>query len=254
MYVAAVGGQRAAHEHGGAYPMDAGTAHRGVMTLSKPLDGSALVSHPGVPVVFVVDDDISVREALESVIHYEGWQPATFASAYDFLAHPRTRAPSCLILDVDLPDLNGLDLQNRVTADRMTMPIIFLTGHGDVPMTVRAMREGAFEFLTKPWHEDVLRAAIRNAIGRSEAAMRSEAGLQSLRDDYSTLTGRERETMSLVVAGRLNKQIGAALGISELTVKAHRGHMMRKMHAASLPDLVTMASCLRILPTRDSGT
>jgi len=203
--------------------------------------------------VFVVDDDISVREALEAIIHYEGWQPATFASAQDFLAQPRTRAPSCLVLDVHLPDLSGLDLQNRVTADRMTMPIIFLTGFGDVPMTVRAMKEGAFEFLTKPWHEDVLRAAIRSAICRSEGALVCEARLQRLREDYSSLSHRERETMALVVAGRLNKQIGAALGISELTVKAHRGHMMRKMRAASVPDLVTMASRLRILPTTESG-
>jgi FixJ family two-component response regulator len=232
--------------------MKSGSAHRGIIKPSKRLDDSAMASRPSVPVVFVVDDDISVREALESVIKYEGWQPATFASAYDFLAHPRTRAASCLVLDVRLPDLDGLDLQNLITADRMTMPIIFLTGHGDVPMTVRAMKEGAFEFLTKPWHEDVLRAAIRKAICRSEAAMSREAGLQILREDYSTLTCRERETMALVVAGRLNKQIGAELGISELTVKAHRGHMMRKMHAASLADLVIMAGRLRVPSTPDA--
>ena len=217
------------------------------------MDKSQLAPHSSAPVVFVVDDDISVREALEEVIHYEGWQAATFASAYDFLAHPRERAPSCLVLDVHLPDLNGLDLQNRVAADRMTMPIIFLTGYGDVPMSVRAMKEGAFEFLTKPWHEDVLRAAIRHAIGRSEAAMGRDARLQILREYYSTLSRRERETMALVVAGRLNKQVGAELGITELTVKAHRGHLMRKMHAASLADLVMMADRLCLISSPDSG-
>ncbi|MDB4890531.1 MAG: tmoT 2 [Gemmatimonadetes bacterium] len=224
------------------------------MEPGKPSHASALTPRSHVPVVFVVDDDISVREALASVIRYEGWQPVTFASANDFLAFPRTRVPSCLVLDVYLPDLNGLDLQNRIAADRMTMPIIFLTGHGDVPITVRAMKEGAFEFLTKPWEEDVLRAAIGNALGRSEIGIAREERLQVLRHDYSMLTGREREILTLVVAGRLNKQIGAALGISELTVKAHRGHMMRKMHAASLADLVTQAGHLHILPTPDSST
>jgi FixJ family two-component response regulator len=209
------------------------------------LDESAAASRASAPVVFVVDDDISVRESLELLIRYEGWRSATFASAQEFLAHERDRAPSCLVLDVHLPDLNGLDLQSLVAADRMTMPIIFISGYGDVPMTVRAMKEGAMEFLTKPFRADVLRDAIREAIVRSEAAMGCEAALKTLRDDYATLSRREREVLTSVVAGRLNKQIAAQLGISEITVKAHRGHVMRKMHAGSLADLVTQAARLR---------
>jgi FixJ family two-component response regulator len=210
-------------------------------------------SRSSVPIVFVVDDDVSVRESLELLIRDEGWRVATFASAQEFLAHPRVRAPGCLVLDVHLPDLNGLDLQNRVTADRTTMPIIFITGYGDVPTTVRAMKAGALEFLTKPFRDDVLRAAIRHAIARSEAAMGREAALEILRDDHATLSRREREVMTLVVEGRLNKQIAAQLGISEITVKAHRGRVMRKMHAGSLPDLVTMAERLRLPSAADSA-
>jgi FixJ family two-component response regulator len=195
------------------------------------------------PTVFVVDDDISVRESLAPLIRNAGWQPMTFASAQAFLAHPQVNSPSCLILDVGLPDLNGLDLQQRV-ADRRDMPIIFITGHGDVPMTVQAMKAGAVEFLTKPFGDDVLLNAIRDAIERSRTALSHEAELRVLRDCYASLTPREREVMALVVAGRLNKQVGGALGISEITVKAHRGKMMRKMKADSLPDLVKMAARL----------
>jgi FixJ family two-component response regulator len=195
------------------------------------------------PTVFVVDDDISVRESLELLIRHAGWQPKTFASAQAFLAHPHSLSPSCLILDVSLPDLNGLDLQQRV-ADRMDMPIIFITGHGDIPMTVQAMKAGAVEFLTKPFGDEVLLSAIRDAIERSRTAVSHEEGLQVLRDCYASLTPREREVMGLVICGRLNKQVGGALGISEITVKAHRGKMMRKMKADSLPDLVTMAARL----------
>ena len=198
---------------------------------------------PATPTVFVVDDDVSVRESLESLIRWTGWQPETFASAQAFLSRPRARAPSCLVLDVGLPDLNGLDLQTLV-AERTDMPIIFITGCGDVPMTVRAMKAGAVEFLTKPFGDDALLSAIRDAIGRSSATLGREAELHALRDSYASLSGRERQVMALVVQGRLNKQVGGELGISENTVKAHRGRMMRKMHAGSLADLVNMAAKL----------
>jgi FixJ family two-component response regulator len=196
------------------------------------------------PIVFVVDDDISVRESLEALIRCEGWQPETFASAREFLSHPRVLSPSCLVLDVNLPDLNGLDLQKRVASDRIDMPIIFITGYGDVPMTVQAMKAGAVEFLTKPFGDDVLLNAIRHAIERSQTALAHEAEIRSLRDCYASLSRREREVMALVVTGLLNKQVGFELGISEITVKAHRGRVMRKMKAGSLPDLVTMAAKL----------
>jgi len=200
------------------------------------------------PIVFVVDDDVSVREALELLIRFAGWQPETFASAQEFLARPRVLAPSCLVLDVSLPDLNGLDLQKLVAADRIDMPIIFITGYGDIPMTVQAMKAGAVEFLTKPFDDGVLLTAIRHAIERSSAVLGEEAELQELRDCYASLTPREREVMTLVVSGLLNKQIGGELGISEITVKAHRGQVMRKMEADSLADLVTMAARLRLAP------
>jgi len=194
-------------------------------------------------IVFVVDDDISVRESLELLITTAGWTPETFASPREFLSRPRATVPSCLVLDVSLPGLNGLELQQQL-AERTDMPIIFITGYGDVPMTVRAMKAGAVEFLTKPFKDDVLIAAIRGAIERSRAALRRDAEMRGLRDCYASLTPREREVMGLVVSGLLNKQVGGELGISEITVKAHRGQMMRKMKADSLPDLVTMAARL----------
>jgi FixJ family two-component response regulator len=200
------------------------------------------------PIVFIVDDDISVRESLEALIRCAGWQPETFASAQEFLARPRVLAPSCLVLDVTLPGLNGLDLQKRVAADRTDMPIIFITGYGDVPMTVQAMKAGAVEFLTKPFSDDVLLGAIRNAIERSQTALDHEAEMRGLRDRHASLSRREREVMALVVSGLLNKQVGFELGISEITVKAHRGKVMRKMEAHSLADLVTMAARLRLAP------
>jgi FixJ family two-component response regulator len=206
---------------------------------------SPLMSHE-TPIVFVVDDDISVRESLESLIRFGGWQPQTFGSAQEFLSRPRVFVPSCLVLDVSLPDLNGLELQKRIGNDRADMPIIFITGHGDVSMTVRAMKAGAVEFLTKPYGDDVLLGAIQQAIDCSYVALRRESGLRSVRDSYASLSRRERQVMALVVRGRLNKQIGAELGISEITVKAHRGKVMRKMKADSLPDLVNMTARLEL--------
>jgi len=198
------------------------------------------------PIVFVVDDDAEVRESLEALIRVGGWRPEVFASAREFLDRPRTFAPSCLVLDVSLPDLNGLELQERIARDRTDMPIIFITGFGDVPMTVRAMKAGAVEFLTKPFGHDALLSAVAQAIERSRAALAREEQLRSLRDDYETLSRREREVMALVVAGLLNKQVAAELGISETTVKGHRGMVMRKMHADSLADLVNIAARLRL--------
>jgi FixJ family two-component response regulator len=198
------------------------------------------------PIVFVVDDDISVRESLESLIRFAGWQPQTFASAEEFLSRPRIFVPSCLLLDVALPCLNGLELQKRIASDRVDMPIIFITGHGDVPMTVRAMKAGAVEFLTKPYGDDVLLSAIEQAIECSRNVLRSAAGVRSIRDSYASLSPRERQVMGLVVRGLLNKQVGVELGISEITVKAHRGSMMRKMKARSLPDLVNMVARLQL--------
>jgi FixJ family two-component response regulator len=201
------------------------------------------------PTVFVVDDDISVRESLESLIRHAGWQPQTFASAEEFLSRPRALVPSCLVLDVTLPDLNGLDLQQRLASDRIDMPIIFITGHGDVPTTVRAMKAGAVEFFTKPYGDDVLLSAIQQAIESSHSALRREAQMRSIRDRYASLSHRERQVMGLVVRGLLNKQVGRELGISEITVKAHRGNVMRKMKADSFADLVNMAARLHLAST-----
>jgi FixJ family two-component response regulator len=195
------------------------------------------------PVVFVVDDDVSVRESLEALIETAGWRTKTFASALDFLDDCQDASPHCLVLDVSLPGLSGLDLQQRL-GGRRDMPIIFITGHGDIPMSVQAMKAGAVEFLTKPFSDDALLTAIRRAIESSSTALDRESELEALRRAYASLSRRERQVMTRVVSGRLNKQVGSELGISEITVKAHRGQVMRKMSADSLPDLVRMAAAL----------
>lgn len=199
-----------------------------------------------VPIVFVVDDDVSVRESLELLVRCEGWQPQIFSSASEFLEQPRVAVPHCLVLDISLPDGNGLDLQKRIIVERPDMPIIFITGHGDVPMSVQAMKAGAIEFLIKPFSQDALLSAVRQALERSQTALVRESEMQGLRECYTALTPREREVMVLVASGLLNKQVGWELGISEITVKAHRGNMMQKMKAGSLPDLVRMAGRLRL--------
>lgn len=220
--------------------MSAATMPNAVST--QPSGSSAM------PIVFVVDDDVSVRESLELLIHAAGWRVETFASASAFLTNPRVAVPCCLVLDVSLPDLNGLELQKRIAGDRSEMPIIFITGYGDVPMTVRAMKAGAVEFLTKPFSDDVLLGAIAGAIERSRAALRHETEMHEIRERYASLTRREREVMALVVSGKLNKQVGGDLHIREITVKTHRGSVMRKMKADSLAELVTMASRLGVGP------
>jgi len=201
------------------------------------------------PIVFIVDDDVSVRESLELLVRCEDWQPETFASAQEFLDYPRVHVPNCLVLDVSLPGLNGLELQRRIAVERTEMPIIFITGHGDIPITVQAMKAGAQEFLSKPFYDVILLNAIRSALVRSKALFDRSAEIRVLKARYSSLTAREREVMGLVVVGLPNKLVGGELGISEITVKAHRGSMMRKMKAESLAELVSIATRLR-LPRR----
>ena len=204
------------------------------------------------PIVFVVDDDVSVRESLELLIRYEGWRAEIFASATEFLSRPREFVPSCLILDLSLPGFSGLDLQQRIAGERTDMPIIFITGHGDVPSTVQAMKAGAVEFLTKPFTDNALLIAVRQALEWSRFALDHDADLQKLRDCYETLSVRERQVMALVVSGLLGKQVGSELGISHVTVKAHRGRVMEKMKANSFAELVEMSARLRVTRTRNA--
>ena len=198
------------------------------------------------PIIFVIDDDVSVRESLELLFRHEGWKSETFPSAQDFLERPPALVPSCLVLDVSLPGISGLELQSRMSKEQADMPIIFITGNGDIPMTVRAMKAGAVEFLTKPFTTEMLLSAIQQALERSRAGLSEREEIRELRDRFSTLSPRESEVMMLVVTGLLNKQVGAELGISEITVKAHRGRVMQKMKAGSFADLVQIAARLRL--------
>lgn len=207
---------------------------------------------PSIPTVVVVDDDISIRESLELLIESEGWRPALFESAQEFLAQLPTTVPSCLVLDVNLPDLSGLDIQQRISDEKFSVPIIFITGYGDIPTSVRAMKAGASEFLTKPFDTDIMLRAIRDAVLRSQANLKRDGAQRQFQERYGSLTKREHEVMNLVVKGLMNKQVGFELDISEITVKAHRGRVMEKMHAATFVDLVNMAGRLGISTARES--
>jgi FixJ family two-component response regulator len=216
------------------------------LSLAFGYQGGLPVFSTAKPVVFIVDDDVSVRESLSLLFNHEGWQPETFESAQEFLNRPPATVPSCLVLDIVLPGMNGLDLQRRIVGERTNTPIVFITGHGDVPRTVQAMKAGAVEFLTKPLNDSKLVLAVSGAIERSKALIGRDAELRGLQERYARLSSREREVMTLVVKGLANKQVACELGISEITVKAHRGSLMRKMKAESLAELVNQAAHLRL--------
>jgi FixJ family two-component response regulator len=205
-------------------------------------------------IVFVVDDDSSIREAIEILVKLAGLRVETFGTAQEFLRSKRPDLPGCVVLDVELPGLSGLDLQRELTAHGIKLPIIFITGYGDIPMSVRAMKAGALEFLTKPFRDQDLLDAIQQALERDRAARRHSREIAELREHFDALTSREREVMSLVVAGWLNKQIGFELGISEITVKIHRGRVMNKMGAQSLAELVRMTERLELPTAKDQST
>jgi FixJ family two-component response regulator len=205
------------------------------------------------PIIAIVDDDPSAREGLQALIQSAGWRAETFASAQEFLARPRAEVPSCLLLDLQLPGPSGLDLQKRMAEVGLEIPIVFLTGHGNIPASVQAMKAGAVEFLTKPFDEEELLQAVQEAIERDRRTRQQQADLRELRDRHDSLTAREREVLQQVVSGLLNKQIAAELAITEFTVKIHRGHVMRKMRADSLADLVRMAASLGIRPPKRPG-
>ncbi|TRL33801.1 response regulator transcription factor [Rhizobium straminoryzae] len=198
------------------------------------------------PTVYVIDDDESVRAGLDSLLRSVGYDSHGFASPRAFLAHPPVTGPSCLVLDIRMPDASGLDFQDELAAMGRCIPIVFLTGHGDVPMSVKAMKAGAVSFLLKPFREQDLLDAIREALDRDRARLRQDDQASELRERFATLTAREREVMARVVVGRLNKQIAAEIGLSEVTVKVHRGHVMRKMQADTVADLIRMADRLGI--------